>query len=80
MTSIKLKFRPSTVQGKEGVLFYQIIHNRVLRRISMGHHIYNNEWYTEEEHIIIPKENTQRQARLSTINNDIDSFPSDLSR
>jgi len=70
MTSIKLKFRPSAVQGKEGVLFYQIIHKRVLRRISTGHHIYNNEWCAEEEHIIIPKEKTPRQARLSAIKND----------
>jgi len=67
------------VQGKEGVLFYQIIHNRVLRRISTGHHIYNNEWCAEEEHIIIPKEKTPRQAR-PTISNDIASFSSDLSR
>ena len=29
MTSIKIKFRPSTVEGKEGSIFFQIIHNRV---------------------------------------------------
>ena len=30
MTSIKVKFRPSTVDGKEGGLYFQIIHNRVV--------------------------------------------------
>ena len=29
MTSIKIKFRPSTVEGKEGCFYIQIIHNRV---------------------------------------------------
>lgn len=43
MTSIKLKFRLSSVLGKEGVLFFQIIHNRVLRRIVIGFHIYDYE-------------------------------------
>lgn len=26
MPTIKIKFRPSTIEGKEGSLFYQIIH------------------------------------------------------
>ena len=29
MASIKLKFRPSSVKGKKGVLSYQIIHYRL---------------------------------------------------
>ena len=29
MASIKLKFRTSSVQEKEGRLYYQVIHNRV---------------------------------------------------
>ena len=34
MTSIKIKFRPSTVDGKEGGLYFQIIHNRVVRQLN----------------------------------------------
>ena len=30
MTSIKVKFRPSMVDGKEGGLYFQIIHNLVV--------------------------------------------------
>ena len=29
MASIKLKFRPSTVQGEPGAIFYRVIHNRI---------------------------------------------------
>ena len=36
MTSIKIKFRPSTVEGKEGSIFFQIIHNRVACLLKYG--------------------------------------------
>ena len=32
MASVKVKFRPSTVNGREGTLYYQVIHNRVSDR------------------------------------------------
>ena len=34
MASVKVKFRPSTVNGREGTLYYQVIHNRVVRQIN----------------------------------------------
>lgn len=33
MASVKVKFRPSTIGGKEGTIYYQVIHNRVVRQI-----------------------------------------------
>lgn len=71
MTSIKLKFRSSSVQGKEGVLFFQIIHNRVLRRIATGFHIYDYEWDAESETIIIPDAKHSRYDRLSSIHREV---------
>lgn len=44
MTSIRLKFRPSSVPDKEGVLIYQVIHRRTARLVKSGYHIYPNEW------------------------------------
>ena len=41
MTSIKVKFRPSTVDGKEGGLYFQIIHNRVVRQLNTDYNIVN---------------------------------------
>ena len=44
MTSIKVKFRPSTVDGKEGGLYFQIIHNRVVRQLNTDYRIFASEW------------------------------------
>lgn len=44
MTSLKVKFRPSTVAAKEGTLYYQVIHNRMVRQISTGYRLFAHEW------------------------------------
>lgn len=44
MTSIKVKFRPSTAQGKEGVIYYQIIQNRIVRQLRTNYRIFMEEW------------------------------------
>ena len=44
MTSIKIKFRPSTTKGKEGSIYYQVIHGRIVRQIKTSFHIFNTEW------------------------------------
>ena len=48
MVSIKLKFRPSTIDGKEGSLYYQVIYKRVIRQIATHYKIMPNEWYKNE--------------------------------
>lgn len=40
MATVKPKFRPSTVDGKEGTLFYRIIHNRRSHRIRTGYKLF----------------------------------------
>ncbi len=44
MTSVKTMFRASTVGAKQGVIYYQIIHNRVVRQLTTAYHIFSNEW------------------------------------
>lgn len=34
MATVKIKLRPSSVEGKAGVIFYQITHNRLLGKLS----------------------------------------------
>lgn len=34
MATVKIKFRPSSVDGKEGTVYYQVIHVRVARQIK----------------------------------------------
>ncbi|MDD5988073.1 MAG: site-specific integrase [Bacteroidales bacterium] len=53
MTSIKIKFRPSTVGGKEGGIYFQIIHNRVVRQLNTEYKAFAEEWNTESESIVI---------------------------
>ena len=52
MTSIKVKFRPSTVKGKEGCIYIQIIHNRVVRQLNTDYRIFASEWDEKSETII----------------------------
>lgn len=51
MTTVKLKFRPSSVAGREGTLYYQVIRLRKTAMISTGCHIFPHEW--DEEHSAI---------------------------
>ena len=51
MTSIKVKFRPSTVDGKEGGLYFQIIHNRVVRQLNTDYKVFAAVSYT---HLTLP--------------------------
>ena len=44
MTSIKVKFRPSANADSEGVIYYQIIHERTIRQILSPHRIFSSEW------------------------------------
>lgn len=63
MATVKLKFRPSTVKGKDGTLFFQIIHQRQVRQIYTGLHIKESEWNAEDSSVIIPAEASSERAR-----------------
>ena len=52
MTSIKIKFRPSTVEGKEGCIYIQIIHNRVVRQLNTDYRIFASEWDEKSETVM----------------------------
>lgn len=44
MATVRLKFRPSTTEGNEGTLFFQVIHQRVVRTVCTDYHIRPGEW------------------------------------
>lgn len=44
MASVKVKFRPSSVNGKEASIYYQVIHNRAVRQIKTDCRIFESEW------------------------------------
>lgn len=60
MASIKVKFRPSTNENKEGTIYYQIIQNRVIRQLKTDYRLFTYEWNEEENAI-----NTTNSSRLN---------------
>ena len=66
MVSIKLKFRPSTIDGKEGSLYYQVIYKRVVRQIATHYKIMPNEWNAESYTLRII-DNNERYNYLQSI-------------
>ena len=63
MTTIKLKFRPSSVLGAMGTLYYQVIHKRSVKWISTEHHVYAEEW-NEEQSVLVIQPSSKRRADL----------------
>lgn len=49
MTSIKIKYRPSQKENGEGLLYYQVIRNRVPRQVRTGFRIFSFEWDEKQE-------------------------------
>ncbi len=52
MTSIKLKFRAHTNNTKAGTLYFQVIHDRVVKQIKTDYCIYEYEWDKQRGDII----------------------------
>ena len=68
MTTVKVKFRQSSVKDREGTLFYQIIHLREVRQIYTDLHLSDGEWDGEKSCVIIPRASgTERTKYLSSV-------------
>lgn len=53
MATVKVKFRASSIPTKEGVLYYQVIHNRMARQIHAGYKLYPSEWDANHSKVIL---------------------------
>lgn len=67
MATVKVKLRPSSVEGKAGVIYYQIIHNRKTQQITTKFRMQPSDWDTDEERLALSALNR------SMIQNRIDS-------
>ncbi len=65
MASIKVKFRPSTNENKEGTIYFQIIQNRVIRQLKTDYRLFMHEW-NDAGNVIIVTDNG-RQNYLQSI-------------
>jgi site-specific recombinase XerD len=64
---MKVKFRQSTVKGKEGVLLIQIIGNRKMKLITTRLRIFPEEWDEERKTIKLHAAGKDREMRLREI-------------
>jgi len=66
MVTVKIKFRPSAADGREGTIYYQVIHNRTARQVATGYKVYAHEW-DEWERRIVPSRSPERTNLLLSL-------------
>lgn len=65
MTSIKVKFRPSTVAANEGTIYYQIIHERKVRQLLSNYKVFPHEWDDNRSIVIYSPQSERKPFILS---------------
>ena len=79
MATTRFKFRASSVSGKQGTLFIQVIHQRVVRQISTSYKLYSKEWDADSQSVVIPKDMlSDRSQYLNTLQKTLRSDTSRL--
>lgn len=73
MASVRVKFRPSSVSGKEGNIYYQVIHNRVVCPIRTDYRIFESEWDDGASTLSYPPSvHAERRNYLQSVENHIE--------
>ncbi len=67
MATVKVKLRPSTIEGKAGTIYCQIIHNRVVRQLKTGYKVFSDEWSDTRGVLASNNGNSERIGILSSI-------------
>ena len=57
MATVKVKLRPSSVNGKAGVIFYQITQNRRVQQITTKLRVSKSDWNADEERLLLSAQN-----------------------
>ena len=66
MASIKVKFRPSTINDREGTIYYQIIHERKARQLLTDYHVFISEW-NETRSSVVTNQKSERKSFILSI-------------
>lgn len=66
MATIKVKFRPSTITGREGIIYYQIIHERKVRQLLSDYHVFPSEW-DENRSMVTTTHKSDRKSYILSI-------------
>ncbi len=73
MTSVKIKFRASTIKNKEGVLYFQLIHNRKVKLVTTRFRLYPYEWDDRLSTVIIENAQDERITYLQNLKNGLEN-------
>lgn len=73
MTTVKVKFRTSSVPGREGVLYFQLIHNRKVKLITTRFRLLPSEWDHRTASVLIRTPDSKRADYLQNIKQGIES-------
>lgn len=66
MASIKVKFRPSTVAGREGSIYYQIIMDRKVRQLLTEYSVFPDEWDNARS-MVTASHKSERKALILSV-------------
>lgn len=69
MATVKVKYRPSVQEGKEGTIYYQIIHNRIIHQIRTDYRIFMEEWDKNKSSVTVITGG--RKTFLRTVSDDV---------
>lgn len=69
--NIKAKLRTSTIKGKDGRVFYQIVHNKVTRYIKTDYSLHLYEWHSKKGLALVDYGDTKRVKYLKLVNDKI---------
>ena len=67
-TTIKVKFRPSTVADRPGSIVFLVTHHRVVRQITTEYKIYPDEWDAKRSVIAFMSDSAMRMKAIQLIN------------
>lgn len=73
MTSVKIKFRKSTIKNKEGVLYIQLIHRRETKLITTRFRLHSFEWDNRSSTVITNTIDSERMSYLQNIKDGLES-------
>ncbi len=71
-TSVKLKFIPSKIKNKTGVICLQLIHNRKVKLLRTRFRLFPAEWDNQNETVFFGNTDMERQIYLQSIKTSLD--------
>lgn len=71
MATVKIKFRPSKLDRKEGAVYYQISHRRAVRMVRTPYKLFPMEWDERTAQVVLPRAVNARQRYLSSLADNI---------